>query len=306
VASRNHTAYVKPGPHASHELVTFATVFKQAWLPEIVFFFIGGIFTLILTWLLRPTKTLDWELLADEPIVSAGSEYLGSKLTVEWEGGKLENPRLISLRVFNSGKREVLRDEFESGIDIVVPDAPIVAAYVTDSTTGTYPKGPVAVLENASPEGEDLIQLRPQFLNRDGYVDMQIIVDGGSEEPTVEADFAGRSRPMRNVVEYVSNKRWAWAITLAYLALAANLVLILLNDSDDMKRTNPQLVWLILALLVLATLMVTVSVYYRVSFYKRRYRLTTKQALRMLFDPITIRRRLRDGDANVLRRLGGN
>jgi hypothetical protein len=80
------------------------------WLPHAVFFILGVLVTLVFAWFQRKRKTLDWELLADEPIVSAGSEYLGSTLTLEWEGSKLEHPRLISLRIFNSGNREVKRD----------------------------------------------------------------------------------------------------------------------------------------------------------------------------------------------------
>ena len=272
-------------------------MFEQTWLPEIVFFVLGSIITAVVLLLQRQTKTLDWELVADQPIVGAMAEYIGSSLTVEWEGTKLEQPRVINLRIFNSGKREVLGSELQGPIGIVVPNAKIVAAYVTGSTPGAYSKGAVPIDRNVSIEYGDVVKLKPEFLNRDDYLAVQVIVDGQEGRAEVASRFAGQSRDMRNVVGRELN-RGGWSMLVCLLAFTAAIATaaVTVTPTDAWTQNSitelPRFALLLMLLfLVTAISAWTVSAYSQIRFLKRQYGMTTVRTVRAtLFPPTPVRK----------------
>jgi hypothetical protein len=227
--------------------------------------------SVIFAWFQRSPKTLDWQLVADQPIVGAGSEHFGSSLTVEWETTKLEDPRVISLRIFNSGKREVLDSDYQSPISIVVPGTEIVAAYVINATVGAYEKGPVPVEHNASPRYGDVVELKPGCLNPGDYMTVQLIVDGQAGRANVMTRVAGQSRRIRNVVAHVSLRRHFWPGILALIPFSIAIYLVF--SADKMAE------WVFLALMVAGMVLGAISLYYGAVNVNQRLGITKRRAV---------------------------
>jgi hypothetical protein len=160
---------------------------------------IGILLAVLSLWRARQyeSKTLDWRLRTNEPILGIGVEHLGSDLSVTWNGERLENPRLITLTIVNSGHREIAADDYTKPLSICVPDvARIVTALITSAPGG-----------DLNPEEHSLekldcgneVLLKPKLLNRGESMDIRLIVDGGRGRPEISARFSGQSRPPRLV-----------------------------------------------------------------------------------------------------------
>jgi hypothetical protein len=260
----------------------------QEWLPHFVFFVIGVVVTLFFSWLQRKRKTLDWDLLADQPIVGAGTEYIGSSLTVAWEGTQLEHPRVINLRIFNSGNEELLGSQLEQHpISITIPSTKIIAAYVLESTTGAYPVGQVPVDHNAD---GDVVKLKPafatEFLNRGKYVTVQVIVDGEEGLVDVASEFPGQSRGMRNVAGRQLSPLARWTLVVSYVSVVTALVIILLAHPTRQATGGLSIVfWITMALIVVGISTFFMSFYSHIRFLQRRYSLTISRAVAVALSP---------------------
>lgn len=103
----------------------------------------GGLLSWLTSWFFfvqqKQPKALDWKLNADERIVGAGEEYVGSRLNVEWDSIKLKHPRLISLIIQNTDKREIVEADYTDPITITVNGSLIFDAIVTDVSSPSLP-----------------------------------------------------------------------------------------------------------------------------------------------------------------------
>jgi hypothetical protein len=140
----------------------------------------------------RRPKTLDWEMLANLPIVGRGATSMnGSKLEVVWDKTRpLTQPQLVKLRILNTGRREIEGDEYTEPVSVAV-QGEIIEATVTDtSPANVYPLGTVKLASKRE------VQLSPKLLNPEDWIDLQLLVDGEKAHPRVKARFAGQNRAM--------------------------------------------------------------------------------------------------------------
>jgi hypothetical protein len=183
----------------------------------------------------RQPKTLDWELVANQSILGAGKRYIGeSRLTVLWDGMKLSHPRLVTLRIVNSGKREIELDDYERPVNIF-SSGDIIDAIITGSgpndlfPTGSQPPKP----EKVSPHE---LEFSPGLLNAGDWIELQLVVDGEQGRPVVSTRFAGQSRSMRNLqeVRQASNNRWGWfALGIAIMSLGGMFIFVYPNRERE-------------------------------------------------------------------------
>lgn len=158
-------------------------------------------------------KTLDYEVVSDQIIVAART---GSSLTVKWNDRTLTNPRLIVLRVMNSGSREILPSDFEKPVTISVPGSTLIEGTVTASAAGDYsPRAKDDVRRNAlgilnptidAPDSNVTIEsltFSPQLLNPRDWFELQLVVDtpecddahkDARARPEIDTRFAGQTR----------------------------------------------------------------------------------------------------------------
>ena len=208
------------------------------------------------------SKTLDWTLRTNEPILGVGVEYLRSDLSVTWNGERLENPRLVTLTIFNSGHREIAAADYTKPVSICVPDvARVVAALITGA--------PGNELDPKEHELEKLdcgneVRLRPKLLNRGESIDIHLVVDGGHGRPEISARFSGQSRPPRSVRTHAdaSEQRRVFILnwTLGVLVIALTIVLaglLLLRDGPPSPQRITTFFALVLALTSVAGIAMT-------------------------------------------------
>jgi hypothetical protein len=146
------------------------------------------------------------------------------------------------MHIRNTGWQEVTESDFTSAdyVEVSVPDAETLAgASVTAvSDPSVYPVGP---LDQALVK----VELRPRSMKRKSWLKLQLIVDGGGQ-PTVSANFTGRSRPMRELVATAIKRGWLWV----YFAIP---VIGVVGIADVSLFAHPVLSWL--AVVVMATIL---------------------------------------------------
>jgi hypothetical protein len=207
-----------------------------------VFFVFGAIAQ---WWLGRRRKTLDWQLKIDESLVHPTVQRYTPGLSVTVDDLDLEQPRIVLLRIVNSGKDEVRADEYTKPITIEVPGAGIADAIVTAvSEPDVYELRSIRH-DNAStadPLADIMtlpVSLVPELLNQGDWIELQLLVAGVQGAPEVSARFAGQTRKMKNVrSEYRFEGRRAVvsiSISLALL-IAISVFTIIAPWSDRYER----------------------------------------------------------------------
>jgi hypothetical protein len=223
------------------------------WIIDHWEFVVGALIAVALTvvqiWWQRQLKRLDWQPGTNEAIVVAGNEHLGSLLLVSWDGTDLTRPRLITLRVRNTGRLPVQNSDYTSGITVRIPDAEVVGAFVTKvSHPDVFPLGQLKT--GSTPTHE--VKLRPECINRKDWIDLQVIVDGETAHPDVSARFAGQSRQMHKYSEGLRSPllRMMYVVLFATVALSAFFF-----GTFDVGQSTLDRIALSLGLAALVTLM---------------------------------------------------
>lgn len=165
----------------------------------------------------RTRKTIDWAPVTNVAFLAPGvrDEHRLSDLQVTYAGHVLESPRVVVVRIQNTGNREIRGDEFTQHLKFAFPTCHIFAAEVVgESSEGVYPQGGFTRTKG----DRTLEDVDVDLLNVGDWFDMQFVVDGPREYPNVTARFAGQSRPvgLRHAARYKRRRDLA----LAFLALA--------------------------------------------------------------------------------------
>lgn len=179
----------------------------------------------------QKAKTLDWEVTTDEAIVAARPHGATRRLDVRWDRVPLSRPRLVVIRIKNTGGQAIRHDDYSDRtawpITISIPGSKIRDGTITDGSLDV-PKGPeqAPLVDPLSETGDVVID--PMLLNAKDWFDIQLIVDGDSGKPLVSARFAGQSRPMRNTVavKATHTRRLAGLTTLLMGIILAGMAVV--------------------------------------------------------------------------------
>lgn len=143
----------------------------------------------------RIRKTLDWKPLSNTPLLAKAAAGELPDLDVVYDGQSVRQPRIVRMRLQNTGNREVPADDFVVFPTFTFNKARLLAAFVVDeSSLDVY-----GVSEFLFEPGAQGVQLDPEVLNPGDWVDLQFVIDGESEWPVVSCRFAGQTRPLGNV-----------------------------------------------------------------------------------------------------------
>jgi hypothetical protein len=127
-------------------------------------------------WLQRDTKSMEWEVLTDEEIVTAAASQAPEEgIRVTWKGNVLYEPRLVTIRLLNSGKREIRREDFQGPINVTFIDQEIVAV----SWAG-HRDGMIGLPEFVWHQEDAAIKLG--LHNRGDWTDIQFLLHTGEWE----------------------------------------------------------------------------------------------------------------------------
>jgi hypothetical protein len=157
----------------------------------------------------RQPKQLDWELRNDVQLVSPHAQRLREKLALDYDGVPMQDPRVVIVRVANTGKKAVSKDDFVGGEPIKIAyaqnwplDVQLVQASKGLSVDGAaeiellYGKG-----FGEADVGDDFgkCQVIPSLLNPGEWLDIQLLSDHDHGEIVITARFADQRHPMRRV-----------------------------------------------------------------------------------------------------------
>ena len=145
-------------------------------------------------WQSKP-KRLDYEIRNNVPILSSHASALRGRMSVLFEGKHVDEPRLVTVRIKNTGKQAVTVDDYVDMIRVKFEKNPPFDGFIADESIPGI----------CTDVFDDLIAkvpaMRPPLLNPGDWFDVQLISDGPPGEIEVTSRFKEQSRPMRRIVE---------------------------------------------------------------------------------------------------------
>ncbi|MCA1702351.1 MAG: hypothetical protein LC808_03415 [Actinobacteria bacterium] len=140
-------------------------------LAGLVLGVVTAIGSVVIFYLQRDKKTFDWQVLTDEPIVTETSVPAGERIKVVWNDIELNGPRLITLRLVNTGKREIRAEDFNGHVVITTSEDLLIRSAGTIRTRDGMRHGP------ACKWTESKCDVSPVLYNRGDWAAIQLLVD---------------------------------------------------------------------------------------------------------------------------------
>lgn len=124
----------------------------------------------------REKKTFDWQLLTDEPIVTSAARDAIGGIKVFWgDQTELQHPRLVTVRLVNTGKREIRAEDFDGDVRLTVdPTLVIRSAGAVRRKEGMRHTPECAYVAG-------ICNLSAILYNRSDWVDVQLLLDSNPE-----------------------------------------------------------------------------------------------------------------------------
>lgn len=169
----------------------------------------------------RQKKTLDWEILTDEPI-NTGAVELDIHVTFG-KDCELREPRIITVRLANTGKSEIRPGDFDG--PIIIRTAP----WLTIKTASTIRTARTMRHTPSCRWDKNKCSIESVLFNRDDWIDVQLLLDSAEnidddsspvalDDVDVESVIAGQTRPGRQF------KRRADVIRLTLVEILAQSI----------------------------------------------------------------------------------
>lgn len=156
---------------------------------------VAALIALVIYWRQRPVKTLDYIILSDEPILSSTTPGLSVKFLDE----ELVAPRLVSMRIINTGNQAIRAADFNGDMQIQVENSHLVTAITLDRREGMRDL-PVTVVPLPH---RNCTSTEGILFNQGDWLEMQVLVDDRLATPWTpesirfSAAIEGQSRPPR-------------------------------------------------------------------------------------------------------------
>jgi hypothetical protein len=166
---------------------------------------IAGVAIGVASWYIqRQPKQLDYQFLSRVTILHERADVLRGKLKMDYEGVPIKDPRIVTIRISNTGKRGISRDDFKNG-------QPITIKYETNPPfdghiVGLSPELPHDAVGEVFPSAIDPFaddydptpQITPHLLSAGEWFDVQLLSDGPSRVIEIACRFLDQSRPMQD------------------------------------------------------------------------------------------------------------
>lgn len=188
----------------------------------------------------RQPKTLDWTVQANERILTAAARG-AHDIRVMVGDMELTNPRLVVLRIFNSGKREIRHDEWDEPIRVRAASGTI-ASWGFATSFGLTAED--FFMHTILAQHRTSLELPQVLMNPDDWIDLDLLIGGGSDTPgerpvEVESRFAGQTRRMRERYPFSLGDRRTryWFAALSFFVAVG--VGIAANYAVPRNHSNP-------------------------------------------------------------------
>lgn len=187
-----------------------------------------AVFTFWKNW--KP-KRLQYTIVADQAIITSSKYFDGPELRVVYDGHDVVAPRIVVVRVVNTGKVEFKAEDFDRPISVTVgQSARIVRATVVMGQAGTDVRQELKLDRPSANEVTAPVGL----MNPDDSIEFRLLVDGTAGAVALGGRVAGavlspvtaRRRPQFRV------EHWWTVVAVATAGLAAGIVpLFITTDS---------------------------------------------------------------------------
>ena len=158
---------------------------------------VGICATILVYYLTRISKTLDWQILTAGRMVAAFTTTVDVKVLVN--DSVLSNPNIVALTIRNTGAAAIAANEWDGPIEIQFTKSVVESVEITDRSSprvGRDIEVGWAVFES----GQSAAFIRNiGLLNRGEWFAVQLITDGEEDAPVCTARFAGQTRGMKEV-----------------------------------------------------------------------------------------------------------
>ena len=151
----------------------------------------------------RQPKRLDYEFLSRVTILHERADVLRGKLKMDYDGVPIKDPRIVTIRISNTGKRGISQDDFKNGrpITITYETNPPFDGHIVATSRGL----PIDAVEEIFPPISDPLaddydpspQILPRLISAGEWFDVQYLSDGPPGTISVACRFLDQSRSMQ-------------------------------------------------------------------------------------------------------------
>ena len=131
----------------------------------------------------RRTKCIEWMVWFADPLVHPEKKLTGLEVSIN--GHKLDDPRLVSMTIYNLSREPIKKDDWETPVTVSFPSASV--ATVETATNSTEFNA------DATIEGTNTVILRPLLMNYFDKVTLSILVDGDTAGMNLHCRIVGET-----------------------------------------------------------------------------------------------------------------
>jgi hypothetical protein len=182
---------------------------------------IGLILALVIHLIERQPKQLDYEIRSDIRLAIPHADKFHEKVEITWESIRLKDPRLVVLRIRNTGKRSISRLDFEGGqpIRIEYERNQFFDAVIVRTSPALSPE-----LAAESIWDDDKQYFLPSMLHPTEWFELQLLSDMDHGDIRATSRFADQRRPMRKIDPAEPRVRLRWVITTLATVTLINIL----------------------------------------------------------------------------------
>jgi hypothetical protein len=144
---------------------------------------------LAVLWRPRRSKRLGWKYQSANQIIRSPESQRGSlPLNVVYRGQEVVNANIIVLRIYNAGRREIPKGDFDGPIAIEFRSSKLLTVDVIAQSSPS-----MIVSYKVDISAPNKVTLNRMLLNAGEWIDLQFLTDGGIEKPPVTARIVGQT-----------------------------------------------------------------------------------------------------------------
>ena len=182
-----------------------------------------GTYTYIMN---RKPKRLQYEIQTDQEIITRSRYTRWADLSVRFGNRQLTHPRVVGVRVINTGKVEARANDFDEPLAVAVSSkAEIVAATITLRQKAT---GESQEIEPLKVETQKVVAPKT-LINQGDWLDFRLLVDGDKNPPQIRGRIAGFNFtpyvPHKRMSSFLSNRLAVIAASVTALGLVTTILL---------------------------------------------------------------------------------
>lgn len=204
------------------------------WLRDGIWQFIGvvlALFAILITLRQNSRKSISFEIVADISILNAKGD--NDELKVYYKGTPINDPRLVEIRIFNSGNTSISRSDYEKPLEIAFGfNCVVVDAEVVD----TYPKD--IEVQLAISNGK--LTFSSGLLNSGDSVKVRVLLDGNKGQAIIKGRIVGVRQIQENLLRKMQFKlpEWVWDLNAllcsgAALGISIALLIVRMNNGTQ-------------------------------------------------------------------------